>query len=448
MADPSLTSRLNALQQQYKQVLTLIQRLQKLPAIPGAYASTSERSGDSRVEVASEIHHSLKEQESELEVLRQEVEDEFGQQSSTVGGRWVGGGSIVRRRNDSADMERERILAQTSRLGEDLKAARSAFRRAQMEAKRNADQARMKEREMLFAGARSSAGENGNGELRPAQRRRGKEKLTEEEIALNASNDVTAAMRRTHDLMQASLEQSTFAQRALDESSAALKGLDESYGSLDTMLRTSRGLVSKLIKNQQDDRWCLEWARRILIFTIAYLVLRRIFWYPFLLLLWQLKWAWWVLSSIVMGAVGLTSKSNASPAVSATISGTSTTLRVPPQATGGIPERQEVQKEAPFMRVGGGGRGGGWGHVNTPPQHNEQRPTASSSSSSENGEKSMVNEIGEMAEKAAEAVQPVKEETNIDDVSEEEMARKEEIPRNPKKRMWEHEREEGKKDEL
>lgn len=448
MADTSLTSRLNALQQQYKQAITLIQRLQKLPAVPGAYASTAEKAEHSRIELASEIHHSLKEQESDFEVLRQEVEDEFGQHSSAVGGRWVGGGSIVRRRNDRADTERERILAQTSRLGEDLKAARSAFRRAQVEAKRNADQARMKEREALFASTRSSSAENDNGELRPLQRRRGKEKLTEEEIALNASNDVTAAMKRTHDLMQANLEQSTFAQRALDESSAALKGLDESYGTLDTMLRASRGLVAKLIKNQQDDRWCLEWAKRILIFTILYLVVRRIFWYPFLLLLWQLRWAWWALSSIVMGTVGLTRVANTSPAVSETILGTSTAMRVPSQPTGGIPERQEFQKEAPFMMVGGGGRGGGWGHVNTPPQKKEQRPVAPSSGSAGNGEKSKVDEIGEMAEKAMASEPSEKEVINIDNVSEEEKAGQEEIPRNPKKRMWEHEREHRTKDEL
>lgn len=38
--------------------------------------------------------------------------------------------------------------------------------------------------------------------------------------------------------------------------------------------------------------------------------------------------------------------------------------------------------------------------------------------------------------------------TNVDDISPEERQRQEEIPRNPMKRMWEEETEQGKKDEL
>lgn len=430
MADASLVSRLDSLQQQYKQALTLIQRLQKLPAIPGTY-STSENGKDPRVDLSSEIHSSLKEQESEFETLRQEVEDEFQPM-----GRWVGGGS-VRRRNEGADADRERILAQVSRLGEDLKSARASFRRAQLDAKKNVDQARRRERELLFAGARSADGTSGGGELHPA-RRRGQEKLSEDELALDASNDVTVALRRTHDLMQAQLEQSTFAQQTLEESSAALKGLDESYSNLSTLLNSSKTLVKGLISTQKSDSQYLWLAIYTLLLTLTWLVLRRILWGPLWLLIWQpVKLGWWLLFTI-MSAVGMTGVAQTSvPAASSA----TTSLHVPPQATGGPPPRQEFQQEGSYMVVGGGGKGGGWGHNNIPPHQ-----TVASSPKGEDG-RSVVDEIGQMAEKRVEA-QPGTKGTNINDISEEEKSRQEEMPRNPKKRMWEHGKEEVGKDEL
>jgi hypothetical protein len=81
---------------------------------------------------------------------------------------------------------------------------RGDFRNAQLQAKRNAELAKRKERELLFA--RSEGTEKRN----PA-----KEKLTQEDIVKNASKDVTAALRRTQQLMQAELSRSQFAQETL-----------------------------------------------------------------------------------------------------------------------------------------------------------------------------------------------------------------------------------------
>jgi hypothetical protein len=41
------------------------------------------------------------------------------------------------------------------------------------------------------------------------------EKFSQDDLALNASNDVTAALRRTHGLMQTELSRSQFAQETL-----------------------------------------------------------------------------------------------------------------------------------------------------------------------------------------------------------------------------------------
>ena len=113
MTDSLLLRRLNTLQQSCKQTFLSIQKLQKLPITPGAYSANGMDS-DPRIELTAEIHQTLKEQENDFEVLQQEVEDE------TNGPRWVGGGN-VRRRSENVATEREKIMAQVTKLGEDLK---------------------------------------------------------------------------------------------------------------------------------------------------------------------------------------------------------------------------------------------------------------------------------------------------------------------------------------
>lgn len=98
--------------------------------------------------------------------------------------------------------------------------ARTQFRKAQLQAKRNAENARRKERELLFAGIQEGSTTGGNG------RRRGQEKLSQDELLVNASSDVTAALRRTHQLMQSELSRSQFAHDTLRMFSFSASSLD------------------------------------------------------------------------------------------------------------------------------------------------------------------------------------------------------------------------------
>jgi hypothetical protein len=76
-----------------------------------------------------------------------------------------------------------------------------------LQAKRNAELAKRKERELLLSRSQS-----------PSERQRHpSEKFTQDDLVLNASNDVTAALRRTHNLMQAELSRSQFAQETLGQ---------------------------------------------------------------------------------------------------------------------------------------------------------------------------------------------------------------------------------------
>lgn len=398
MSSQSLSARLQALADTYKATLSLIQQLQKLPFDVNSHDTSPQ------ADLASEIHESLKEQEDNLELLRQEADDSHYSPSNS---RWVGGGSVTRRRDSERESEYERNAATIARLGEDLKSARGAFRRAQLQSKRNADAARRKDRELLFA---SRAGDS---ERVIPGRRKGMEKLTQDELALNASSDVTAALRRTHELMQGNIQQSQFAQQTLDESSAALASLSESYSGVGDLLKGSKGLVGQLLRSQKSDTWYLETAFWIMVVTISWLVFRRLLYGPLWWFAWQpLRVLWWVLVAM-LNTSGLTggAKQSGVTVPSAIVSGSlgQNANGVPTHVLGMPPRSMYV-----------GGKGGGWEGRSTEPPRDDD---------------SIVEKIGRMAEKVQNVVDSAGIE--LDNISEEERLRQEGQPRNTKKRMWE-----------
>ncbi|KAL8914019.1 MAG: hypothetical protein Q9171_001270 [Xanthocarpia ochracea] len=401
-----VNARLQPLNDAHKQTVQLIHRLSKHSVTPGS----SPLDADARLELSAEIHQNLKEQEEELELLRQEVED----QAITTG--WT---SAARKRNGGKEREHTEIIAQVARLTEDLRLARSQFRKAQLQAKRSAEAAKRKERELLFAGVQEGASASGKG------RRQDQEQLSKGEAELNASSDVTAALRRVHSLMQSEVSRSQFALETLHQSTAALSSLSTSYTQLDTLLSSSRSLVSTLLHSQKSDTWYLESAFWILVVTICWLVFRRILYGP----------GWWLLYlpvtvvwrvgvfaiQILLGAfastagiLGATKQSTALGQASVQVSATSSE---PPSAVGEIPKFSPGMA-APFVHVGGGGRG------QPPPQKPQDE------------RKTMSDAVGEMAEKES-ATTSSGSSAEAEPQSTVLKERAPDEPPNPKKRMWE-----------
>lgn len=110
MKPPPLTARLNALSDSHKVTQQLIHRLSKLGGSPQPGSKYPDGADEVRVELGAEIHESLKQQEEDLELLRQEAEELTGSQYNAG-----------RRRNSEKDRERARLAAQVARLGEDLR---------------------------------------------------------------------------------------------------------------------------------------------------------------------------------------------------------------------------------------------------------------------------------------------------------------------------------------
>ena len=101
MATGRLQARLSSVSSTYKQTIPLIHRLQNFAASVG-------QGDDARVELASEIHHRLKEIETEMELLRVEIEP-----LESMNGN--------RRTDEARESEREQTVLMMKRLDEDLK---------------------------------------------------------------------------------------------------------------------------------------------------------------------------------------------------------------------------------------------------------------------------------------------------------------------------------------
>ncbi|PYH47933.1 putative protein transport membrane glycoprotein Sec20 [Aspergillus saccharolyticus JOP 1030-1] len=368
-------SSLTELQSRLKELSTTLANIHPLVARLQNFTTVIGQGDEARLELGTEIHTLLKGAEDQLELLRVEVEGlEAGPESRRKG------------LNNEKESERERVVALAGRLTEELKRTRRDFRNAQLQAKRNAETARRKERELLFSRSQSA----------DRQTQQPAEKLTQDEIVKNASNDVTAALRRTHQLMQAELSRK--------QSTAALSSLSESYTDLDSLITSSRNLLSSLLRSQKSDTWYLETAFYILVGTITWLIFRRILYGPLWWLVWLPVRMLARFTFTILGVVGITS----GRAIQASASATAVTQSV--QETPVV-----VQKVEPTIQSAG--QEAVWDQVPVTDETEEDR---------------LIDQIGELVDEIEQ-----QEETNIDDISPEERQRQAELPRNPKKRMFE-----------
>ncbi|KAF2468095.1 Sec20-domain-containing protein [Lindgomyces ingoldianus] len=415
----SLTNRLNTLSESNKALLQLVQRLSKLDFQPGSVPLSSEE-GDVRLELSAEIHESLKQLEDELELLRQEVEDVV-----------QGTGVNSRRRDSVRESGKSRLAVLLARVSEDLKSSRSQFRKAQLTAKRNADHAKAKERELLFSNLQS-------GSPTPSsthRRRTANSQLSADELIVGTASDVTAGLRRTHQLMQTELSRSRFAQETLEQSTAALADLGEKYTDLNTLLANSKTLVNTLLKSRKSDTWYLETAFYILITTIVWLIFRRWLYGPLWWFVWIPLKLLYKFTFAVFAVVGLTS-GNSSVSVQEQAS---TSLIVKPSASGGIPKRIIDSNEPPhYVRVGGGGRG--WGYDPSPPESVSQQVGQMAEQDQQHQD---VEEHPQLRERGQQA-----EEDNLPVVrGDGTVLHESDKPRNPKKRIWEENVESAKQEQ-
>jgi protein transport protein SEC20 len=293
------------------------------------------------------------------------------------------------------------------------------FRRAQLTARRNLQMAQRAERELLlqsYLEPRSSTASPMPGQ----QRRRAEQnkEFSKEDKEVNASTDVTLALRRTHDMMTAELSRSQFAHDTLKESTAALAQLSETYSTLDTMLSRSRNLLGTLLTSQKSDTWYLETAFYILLGTIAWLVWRRLLYGPTWLLIWFPISRFYRGLMFIFTAMGVIGGQKTDIGMSLGGSGTV----VHSSGTRG-PKVVMTGQKAPSVKVGGGGKGG---PMTATPQ----------GSRLESSGDSVLEEVVKIIDDSDHA--PIEADpTDGDEMEREEVDNQP----NPMKRMWEEEKE-------
>ncbi|CAJ0545898.1 Ff.00g093710.m01.CDS01 [Fusarium sp. VM40] len=274
MSFEGLQERLTALQETTTQLQELIDRLATLKFQPGSVPLTTDEESSESGELSAEITSTLREGEEEYELLQEEVEFLRGQEH-----------------------DKERLKEGVAKIGKELDSCRLSFRKARLAAKHSLAQAQRREREILLTSFSQPTSENNSlypddeKATRPSRHHHHPQQqhssLTEEDQqTVGASANVTNALRRTHDLIQAELARSEFAHETLAESSAALKQLNESYTSLDTMLANSKDLLGTLLRSQKSDTWYLQTAFYMLATTLGWLLFRRLLYGP----MWWLVW--------------------------------------------------------------------------------------------------------------------------------------------------------------
>ncbi|TQS34453.1 hypothetical protein Golomagni_05163 [Golovinomyces magnicellulatus] len=273
----ALSERLTSLKESNIQVQKLVERLAAIDFQPGSIPLDDSEDGIVS-ELVTEILLIFKEQEDDLELLREEVID-------------LNPG----RTEIQFAHEKENLEIETQKAIEDLKIQIGTFRRAQLIAKRKLEAAQREERAILAQSfleyeQTSLNAQSVLSKLDPKKESQRSVFLSKEEKEINASSDVTAALRRTHEIMSNELSRSQFAHETLQESTMALTQLAERYSSLDTLLLTSRNLLGTLLRSQKSDTWYLETAFYVLLITICWLIYRRLLHGPiFWLFLYPLK---------------------------------------------------------------------------------------------------------------------------------------------------------------
>ncbi|KAG6271479.1 hypothetical protein E4U47_003009 [Claviceps purpurea] len=399
-----LDERLTALQETTTQLRELIDRLAKLDFQPGAglpldMDDESSLSGELSAEIGQILRNGLEEQE----LLTEEVQ-------------------FVR----PEGAEKMRLREGVERLGTELASCRTHFRKARLSARDNLAQARKLERRLLIQsyslpvpsepdspGSKDTPEEASSPTLRSPQRlhhthayHHNQSSLSaEDQQTVGASNNVTSALRRTHDLIAAELFRSEYAHQTLTESSAALRELDESYSSLDSMLASSRDLLGMLLRSQKSDTWYLQTALYMLLATGAWLLFRRILYGP----MWWLVW----LPLRVLFGVG----TRAGSAV--------------------MMHHRSAPGESATASVGGGGAGAGadGGSVSVDGLPGEDLVTAQVGSASPSGRDGVAEVVTDQIAQVVDAVREADELGNVGEKDADEES--DDQPRNPMKRMWE-----------
>ncbi|KAI1788631.1 Sec20-domain-containing protein [Ganoderma leucocontextum] len=101
------------------------------------------------------------------------------------------------------------------------------------------------------------------------------EKVTEDAL-MKATNDVTEALQRTLGLMQGELERSVLSTQLLESSTANLQSTSSTHDVLDTLMSTSKHLITALEKSDWMDRMLIFAGLLFFVLVVLFILKQRI----------------------------------------------------------------------------------------------------------------------------------------------------------------------------
>ncbi|ANB11438.1 Sec20p [Sugiyamaella lignohabitans] len=238
----------------YHLLLELITRLHTLSS-----------SKEVRQELADLIQRRIKEYDTATESLEIQIENHVSQ----------------------TDPNRKRYLVSLDRIRENLRLAKVRFRKAQIQSKKNTELAWIKERELIFRPPReddkSKSSTNGHSKDSGGS---GKRELSTQDMLVSKSEDITAKLRHVHQMAQTEVVKSSLNIDELDYSTKTLRELEHKYSAFDVMLNGSQRLVRHLEEADKWDRIYMLASLGFLALVVAWILWRRIFKAPTMLVLW------------------------------------------------------------------------------------------------------------------------------------------------------------------
>lgn len=207
-----------------------------------AQLSDFRGSKDAREELVANIQTRIRNYQSALEALEFEI-------------------------NDVAQVEtRKRYLVSLDRLKENLRLAGSKFRNAQFQARENDRLNIRQQREALF----------GDPSKQQSSETKRLQNMSTDDRILEASNDITASIRRMHNMAQTEAMKSAINVEELDMSTKQLKQLESKYTAFDIMLGGSQRLIRHLEQADKWDRIYMQAALAFLGAVVLWIVWHRI----------------------------------------------------------------------------------------------------------------------------------------------------------------------------
>ncbi|KAJ3041438.1 hypothetical protein HDV00_009418 [Rhizophlyctis rosea] len=166
------------------------------------------------------------------------------------------------------DQDVKLILTKLTRHEEQYRQLQISLRKASLSAKKNMDAAAQKEREDLLKGS--------------AERRTERiSNLQGNESLVSTSNELTDSLRQAVQMMSAEVERSAQTAKSIEDSTTILRQTNTEYRNFQSILGTSKRLVTRLKQRDWTDRLLLVFGVLVFLMSVVHVVRGRIrIWVP------------------------------------------------------------------------------------------------------------------------------------------------------------------------